>query len=284
MKEFDFQLEELGTQRALNHTGKIVVTTAGTAIALQLYDSSDATAATPKAFTAGHINFRVAETVNKVDIYGYTDQGYAFQIKGLRAGEISTYLIDTNRLVQHYIYPINFSTSNTYGDSRTISASAANSTGIFLPDGAMLMPQHTGVLVTTAESGKTVDVGVLGAASGISTDADGLMDGISLAATGFKPATIGYTIGSNSVYADLTGGTAEWTSGALFHPASTKVANAEGTDSATTKNGFYIYSDCVMINSGSNTTELTYTFAGTPTAVKGFIQLAWRLPNVTAYS
>lgn len=284
MKEYSFQLREMGTNRALHHTGKFIVTTAGTAIAVALYDANDAAVTLPKSITGGNVYFRTAETVTAVDVYGYTDQGFAFQAKGLQPGDINSLLIDTNRLVQHFVYPINFSTSNTYADARTISVSAANATGMYLPDGVAIMPNHSGVYVTLAESAKTIDVGVLGAASGITTDADGFMDGVLFTTAGWVPATIGYTAGSNSIYLDLTGGTAEWTSGALFHPASTKVANAEGTDSATTKNGMYIYKDCIMINSGSNTTELTYTFAGTPTAIKGFIVLGWRLPNIPAYT
>lgn len=280
MKEYQFQLTEQGTERAIMQTGKYIVTTAGTPIACALYDLADAAATIPRAFTGGNVRFRTAESISAVDIYGYTDNGYAFTIKNTKPGQLNRFLIDTNRLIQHFQYPINFSTSNTYGDARTISVSAANATGMYLPDGALIMPQHSGILVTTAESAKTIDVGVLGAASGISTDADGFIDGALFTTTGWKPAQIGYIIGSNSVYADLTGGTEEWTSGALFHPASTKVANAEGTDSATTKNGFYMFKDCSMINSGANTTELTYTFAGTPTAIKGFIVLGWRLPNV----
>lgn len=284
MKEYGFQLREMGTNRALHTTGKFIVTQAGTSIAIALYDGNDASVTLPKSITSGYVTFRTAETITSVDVYGYTDNGFAFQAKGLKPGDISSLMIDTNRLLQHFVYPINFSTSNTYGDARTISVSAANSTGMFLPDGVALLPVHTGIQVTLAESAKTIDVGVVGVNSGITTDADGFIDGALFTTAGWVPATIGYIVGTNSVYLDLTGGDQEWTSGALFHPASTKGAKAEGTDSATTKNGMYIYKDCIMINSGTNTTELTYTFAGTPTAIKGFIVIGWRLPNIPAYT
>lgn len=282
-KEYSFQLKEMHTGRALYHSGKFLVVSNADVVAIQLYDKNDAALSQPVAISDGKVFFRTAESVAKVDVYGYTDDGFAFQIKGLAPGEISEFVIDTNRLIQHFIYPVNFSTSNTYGDVRVPHVSSANSTGMFLPHNAMIVPRHSGVFVTTLESGKSIDVGVIGSGSGITTDADGFFDGILFTTAGWKPAQIGYVIGSNSIYVDLTGGTGEWTSGALFHPASTRVAAAEGTDSTTTKNGFAQYADCQMINSGANTTELSYTFAGTPTAIKGFIVLTWRLPNVPVY-
>lgn len=277
-KEVIFQLAEQATGRAILSAGKYVVVAAGTVIGCQLYDLLDVAASQPRAVSAGKVSFRVSESINAVDIYGYLDNGYTFNVKNLKPGDISTFYIDTSNVFQTLFYPFNVGGS---GEARTISASAENKTGWFIPNGVLVNAQGSGIACTLNESGKGIDVGTDGVNSG-TDDPDGFIDGASLAATGFKPATIGYTDGTNSIWIDLTGGTAEWTSGALFHPGTSKSAKAEGTDSTTTKNGIYIYTPYTAINSGTNTTELSYTFTGTPTAVQGLIVLQWQIPQVPA--
>jgi len=284
MKEFNLQLIELSTGRALHPTGKFVVTSNGSPIALATYDANDALNTVPLSIVGGKVYFRTVETVNSVDIFGYTDTGYAVNVTGVKAGEVQNIYVDTANMRQTFFHPINFSTSNTYGDARTISASAENLTGMYLPNGVLVRAEGTGVHVTTAESGKTIDVGLDGSGSGID-DADGFLDGITLASTGYKAANIGYTIGTNNVWLDLTGGDSEWTSGALFHPSGTKHAKAEGTDAAAADgNGIYIYASHASVNSGANTSQLSYTFAGTPTAVKGYLRITWDIPTVPTYA
>lgn len=279
----DFQLTEMGTNRALLHSGRFVVITNRDYTALQAYNADTLAAlissSTPYAsFSNGRVRFAVADTVEKVDIYGYTSAGFAFQIKDLVPGAISQFLIDTNRLNQFLVYPF------AYADSvRGVSASAENKTGWFIPNGVQVRPEGLGVFVATAESGKSIDVGLDGANSGVD-DADGFIDGMILTNAGWVEANEGYTVGTNNVWLDLTGGDKEWTLGAMMYPSGTKHAKAEGTDAAAADgNGIYIRTPKVSINSGTNTEELSYTLAGTPTAVKGLIVLPLRLNNIPVY-
>lgn len=283
MKIVDFQLEDLATERALMHSGRFITCINGDSAALQAYDVDSGAAlissSTPYvSFSNGRIRFGIAESVEKVDIYGYTSKGYAFQIKDLVPGSINSFKIDINRLNQTIIYPFAFADT-----VRGISASAENKTGWFLPNGLTLRPEGVGVFVSTAESGKSIDVGLDGANSGVD-DADGFIDGMILTTAGWVEANEGYTVGTNRVWLDLTGGDKEWTKGALYYPSNTKQAKAEGADAASTNDsGIYIHKAHVSTNSGTNTEELSYTLSGTPTAVKGFIHLPARLTNLPAY-
>ena len=60
MKEYSFQLTEQQTGRALHHTGKYVVTDAGTVVCCQTYDSDDAASTQPLSITGGKVEFRTA--------------------------------------------------------------------------------------------------------------------------------------------------------------------------------------------------------------------------------
>lgn len=282
-KTVEFQLKEMGTGRALMYSGRIVPTVNRDYSAVQAYDADSEAAliaaSTPYvAFTNGRVRFKILDTVAKVDIYGFTSAGYAFQIKDLVPGSVSDFAIDTNRLDQNIVYP--FAIPDTV---RVLSATAENKTKWFLPDGMQLRPNGVGVFVALAESGKSIDVGTDGASSGVD-DPDGYIDGMILTNAGWVEASEGYTVGTNRIWLDLTGGDKEWTLGALLYPSNTKQAKAEGADAASTNDsGIYIRTPKVVINSGANTEELSFTFVSTPTAVKGLIVLPARLNNVPVY-
>lgn len=107
------------------------------------------------------------------------------------------------------------------------------------------------VYITTAEGGKTMDVGILSSEGG--GDADGIVDGISLATAGWASHNL----------VDATAG--NLTSGALIEE--TVIIDATGTPVYTP-----ILKEPGHICDGT-AVSLTYTGVSTPTAVAGYIFL-----------
>jgi len=98
---------------------------------------------------------------------------------------------------------------------------AATETASFvLPKGAMIHPDFIFVDVVTVDAGITVDVGILSTETG--GDADGLCDGISVAAAGIIRPTMTITQGTNAQYISAT------TFGVLILPAALKGSNVAG--------------------------------------------------------
>lgn len=269
--EYRIQLTDRNTGRAINHDGEFCVSTAGAPLKVAITDLDDVAVSTySKAIVDGSITFRTAETVSSVDIFGYTDKGYPFQIRGATPGSITEHFIDLSRADHTLIIPFDID------DTLTIANTETN-TGFELTGYEYLMPWGAGVLVTTADSGITVDLGTDG--SGGSNDADGFFDGISLTSAVFVPAAVGYDIGSNNVGVDITGAEGEWTMGALFHPANTKVAAAEGADAATTDgNGIYFIIPYV----GDADDDITFTLASSADTGAGYFILPLRLHTLAA--
>lgn len=268
--EYNIQLLEMGTGKAMNVDGTYKVVSAGGTAELTLYDTSDAALANPASISDGMIEFRTATTVASVDIYGYTEEGYAFQIKGITPGSIKEFYIDKGRLHQTIVIPVDVTDSD-------ISASAENLLGFYLANDVLVLAEGLGFFTATADAGTTCDIGT-DSSAGVN-DPDGFADGLDVASTGMNFVQVGYSIGSNSIYVDLTGGTQEFTIGELLTPSSTQAAAAEGTDVDTEANGFYSIVPHEATNTSSTDREqLSITFAGSPTTIAGFVIIPTRLP------
>lgn len=109
--------------------------------------------------------------------------------KGVNAAPktVGSVLVQTKPVIRQVSIPFNFSTGTTETD-----------VGFELPTNAVVLPEVF-VLVRTAEATgttKTLDIGTLTADSG---DPDGFADGVSVAATGMKKASLasgGQTLGA----------------------------------------------------------------------------------------
>lgn len=273
----EMQLYDLSSGRELPFSGAAYITAAGAYEKAALYDDDDAliTGSNARQFTNGRLKFRTLETVTAVDIYGQTQYGYTFQLKNVKPGAVNAIRIDLNRMLNHLVVP--FSVTDA-------GANTEYDTGIDLVKDVPILPWGSGIYVATADSGITIDVGT-DSTSG-ANDPDGFMDGVLLTTAGQVNHQVGYVIGSNSVYVDLTGGTAEWTTGALFHPASTKAALAEGTDSATTKNGIAFlksHNPSVGGSTAAYVESLTYTLASSADTGKGLIILPQQVLYVPSF-
>lgn len=260
-QEFRIQLKDM-------HTGESIITSGGNAIICQngdaaketLYDSDGSSLSNPISLTRGFANFFAGVDVGSVDMYIVAPGGQFVVAKGIVPGGPNEILVDTFAINQCMVIPFSMTdmTANTEYDF-----------GVDEPDDAIFLP-HPFVDVTTADATETIDVGTDSNDSG---DADGFIDGLSVASQAKVLATIGFTVGTNNTVVDITGGDQEWTKGVFFHPAATKVAKSEGGDAAATDGNGFAYSEPHVSTGKSITGTLS---AGSDTA-EGFIYLPYLL-------
>lgn len=172
---FTIALMDRTTGRALSNTGgKFIVCTAGTGGKATLLDSTGAALTNPVTASGGVLTFAIAGApiAQSVDIFGIAGDGSAVIITAAKPGDPTEFWVETSRRNQTAIFPF-------LGSDYT--AAAENTLGVLFPVGAIILPAiATKTLV--AQSGKTFDFGMLSSDSG--GDADGLLVGASLAATG----------------------------------------------------------------------------------------------------
>lgn len=274
MHQYRLHLRDLFTRKQLAQAGYFQVVEAGGTAKLTLQDLEGNSASNPKAISSGAIEFQVATTYEQVDIYYMTDKGYCGVLKGVQPGAYAEALVDTNRLDQTLIVPF-----DATDDTTNYAAGSEISTGFVLPDEVSLMPYGTLIDVATIDATETLTVGT-DSTSG-TNDPDGLLVAMSVATLGIVHAAVGFDVGSNAVFIDLTGGDAEFTYGALYCATGTRVALAEGSDTNADE-GFYLLTPHVVNSTvaAANKETLTITpSSGTDTAA-GFIHLPMRLPRV----
>ena len=242
LSKYSIQLKDALTGEAIISSGGMaVICTNGSADKASLKDSSGAAASNPVAITNGRIEFYVASTVNKVDIYGVAPSGHGFVIKDVKPSGNNEYAIDKNSRQTTLVVP--FSYVDQAGDA------TETNTGVDLPDG-LVDPLRSGLQVSAIDAAETIDVGLLSGGTG--GDADGLMDGASLAVLG----PVGLSLANGAV-----------TMGLLMREQDSANAGDQ-------------VPKAYPAGAGSNTTRLTYTLStGTDTG-KGFIHLGMTLLNV----
>lgn len=175
-------LVDKATGQQLAHDGKVkIVEKDGTAQvdAATTEEGSYITTET-MTFSDGLIEFYTPDTVRAVDIYYFTEHGYAGVVKGAVPGAVSEVPVDTNNLQQTILYPFNAGDTNA-----TIGSSV--DTGIKLGDRAQLLADGVGVNVITADATETLDAGVV-STSGVD-DPDGLLALVALGTAGFIEET-----------------------------------------------------------------------------------------------
>lgn len=185
MRHYKSQLKSLLTGALIASVGGVclVVAAGGTAKAT-LYDNAGAALANPFSLSNGSLEFNVADSVsNGVDLYILSPTGHMVIQKGVKASGESSILVDTSRLNTTLVIPFNI--ANT-------TAATETSTGFTVPGAVQPNPL---VYVTAIDATEDIDVGTLSSDSG---DADGFMDGVSV-------ATLGYAKGSLLTSADTMG-------------------------------------------------------------------------------
>lgn len=193
--EYQLKLKSLASNKGLTHDGKFIVTLAGVPERAAITDYNDAVITQPGNMVDGVVKFRTAETILAVDIYIYSEFGYCKVLSGVKAGTLLEVGVNTDIINVPYIIPFDI-------DDAAIVANVEYDTGLDLATGQQVMPYGSGVRITTLDAGMTIDAGFLNSES--SGDADGIIDGISLASAVFVPATV--TIAAGVVAASPTRG------------------------------------------------------------------------------
>jgi hypothetical protein len=118
------------------------------------------------------------------------------------------------------IVPINVNDGDWIRQKIDFNTANSEVASFVLPKGAIIHPDFLYIDVVTADAAITVDVGILSTETG--GDADGLIDGASVASTGIVRPTMTITQGTNAQYISAT------TYGILILPAALKGANVAG--------------------------------------------------------
>lgn len=209
-RKFGFQLQDrpLGADQAgpsiIGTGSKCIVTEAGDCAKLTLYDKDGAALANPISLTAGQGEFYTLDTVEAVDIFVLTGEGYSVQLWSVAADELHLVPVDRGNLHQMLVLPISID------DQVTDATSIAS--GLTLIVGMVFEPWPVLKVVTT-DAGITVDVGING-------DTDGFISAVSTTTAGLIEDVDGTLVTSITTYVA--------TAVALEYGFSTTADTAEG--------------------------------------------------------
>jgi hypothetical protein len=175
-----FDADRNAPQAAVATGGAVLICTAGTTDKATLYNpaSDFASLSNPVSFSRGKIRFATLDSVTSVDIYGFAPTGQFLVRRGVKPGAEGEFVIDTTQMEQVAHIPFHWS---------DYTAASEVDTGLDLPAGSVLVP-GAHVRVTTADSGITLEAGVLSSESG--GDADGFFDAVSLASAASVAPTL----------------------------------------------------------------------------------------------
>jgi hypothetical protein len=265
MYAYELKLYDATSDRAISHDGKAIIMTNGSPDKVTLYDATGAALANPITITDGVGKFFTAETVSSVDVSIYTEYGYSAFLNDVLPGVPQEVYIDLSRQAQTLIVPFSVADS---------TAAVETDTGLDLVVGTLIRYDGLGIKVTALDATETIDLGLDGA--GAEDDPNGILEAISVAALGWVGGQVGFAVGTNSILVDVTGGTQEFTYGALMTGAGTRLAaKADGTDSATTKNGFYLLENHPIVAASA---DLTYTLTTGSDTAKGYFVIPTFIP------
>lgn len=186
MKNFKSQLRSLVTGAIVASIGGVVYAAlAGTTKKASLFNpDTGLPIANPLALTNGSFDFNVADTVQALDLYILSPTGHMAVVKNVKPSGDASIMIDTGQAFTTLVIPFH------YADG---TANTEISTGFIVPGAVQSNPA---VDVKAIDAGITIDVGTLSSASG---DADGFVDGVSVATLGYVKGTLlntGVTLGA----------------------------------------------------------------------------------------
>lgn len=192
-KRCKFQLYEQGASsgggKAIESSGGVVyVAQNGSAAKRTITDVDGAALTNPRALTNGSVEFYVADSVEKVDLYIQCPDGEFLVVKDAEVEQIDDLYVDKGAKLHEWVIP--FDEDHQAGD-----ATETNS-GFDLPANAMVLP-HAAIRVQTVDASETIDVGLL--SSETAGDADGFLAAVSVATAGMAKGTLasaGQTLGA----------------------------------------------------------------------------------------
>lgn len=186
MKHYSMQLTAGVNGAAISAAGGVAyVAVANGARKVSLKNKDGSAKANPVALVNGNIDFYTDDDVAKVDLYIQAPSGAGIVKKGVFPSGDTALPIPRTGLVSALVIP--FSIFDTAANTET-------NTGFKHPTNGSVLPSVS-VEVKTVDAGMTIEVGTLSSDSG---DADGYIDGVSLANLGRAKATVanaGITLG-----------------------------------------------------------------------------------------
>ena len=228
-KRYVLQLMDHVTRGLVQGAGGVcMVVVQGGFDQVALTDRDGASVANPTVLTQGQIEFYTADSVLQVDLYGMAPGGEAFSLLALDPSGPNEIFIDTNQAMGVLRIP--------FSDTDSTDA-VEQDTGFDIPINMQILSAGMGIYVNDVDATEGMDVGILSGESG--GDANGFMEVILVDTAGFVAAEIGFQVGANATFMDLTGGDNEFTLGALMCAALSRVAVSEGSN-VDTDEGFYL--------------------------------------------
>lgn len=186
-KRYEIQLKDHVTGEViLGSGGMAVVCTQGTSAQASLLNADGSAKANPVTLNNGRIEFEVADTVTQVDIYGMAPGGEFYELLAVKPSGPNEIAIDQGR--SHHTMKIPF-------DHADYTAAAETDSGFDEPANAIMLP-NAAVRVVNVDATESIDVGTDSNDSG---DADGFLDGASVATAGIAKGTLasgGQTLGA----------------------------------------------------------------------------------------
>ena len=189
-RKFEFQLQDrpLGSDQAgpsiTGTGGKCIVTEAGGQEYLTLYDADGGALTNLISLTAGRGVFYTLDTIESVDIFILTGEGYSVQLWGVKADALHQVPVDRGNLHQMLVVPISIADQ--------VTDATAVATGFTLIAGMVFLPFPM-VKIDTVDAAITVDVGITG-------DEDGFISAASTASAVVVTDTNGTLVASTAVY------------------------------------------------------------------------------------
>jgi len=185
-----------------HRTGAIIQATGGTCYVTKdgspdkeaLTDKGGASVSNPSALTSGLIEFHVADTVAKVDLFIMAPNGQFVVFKGVVPSGPNEIFIDEG--IREQVAVIPFSQADQAGDNTETDS------GIDLPKDALVGPDGAGIFVQDLDAGETIDVGLLASEAG--GDANGFMALVSVATALAVAAASVVTVGGTETYFSST--------------------------------------------------------------------------------
>lgn len=185
MRKYKFQLQDrpLGAfagPSIIGSGGKCLVTAAGDCAKVALTDAAGAALANPISLTRGSGVFYTGNTVEAVDLFILTGEGYSTQLWSVGPDEMHEVPIDRSNRAQTLVFPFSFDdqlANNTEVD-----------TGLDLLIGMVMQP-FPYVKVVTIDAGDTVSVGTGEVVPADGGDADGFVSLLTLATAGIVADT-----------------------------------------------------------------------------------------------
>lgn len=178
MRHYGIQLKSHLTGAIIQSAGGMCfVAQNGTPLKATLYNADGSSLSNPISLNRGFIDFHVADTVNMVDLFIMAPGGQFLVVKDVKPSGPNEVAIDTNQ--RHQLAVIPFSKTDQAGDATETDS------GFNVPDGAMMLP-NPGLMVTTADSAITLDVGT----GGTSNDPNGFLAAASVGTLGLVKGTL----------------------------------------------------------------------------------------------